>query len=351
MATTKIQLSSQTQVNADVDWNSFKITSLAPGTAGTDAVNKSQLDSVAAGLDPKASCRLGTAADLPANTPAGSGVGKTLTADANGALTIDGVAVANGDRILVKDYGGTASNVNNGIYDVTDLGSAGTPWILTRSTDADTDAEVTAGMFTFVTEGSTNADQGFVLVTNDPITVDTTALEFSQFTGVGSIPDASETVKGIIEIATQVETDAGTDDARAITPLKLENFSKWATKLDTTLTDGNIFVGNGSNVATGVTMSGDATIDNTGAVTLATDVLKEADIVTNEELTVTEGSPTPSNLANTPITGTVQVHLNGLLQRPGGSNDYTISGSTITFNFNLRNVGANVDTVTVHYFK
>lgn len=350
MATTKIQGSSQIQWNADIDVNAQKIVNMADGTAAQDAVTKSQLDSVSAGLDPKESCRLATAADLAANTPAGSGVGKTLTADANGALTVDGVAVANGDRILVKDYGGGASSVHNGIYTVTDLGSAGTPWILTRATDADTDAEVTAGMYTFIAEGSTNANQGFVLVTNDPITVDTTALQFSQFTGAGAIPDASETTKGIIELATQAETDAGTDDLRAITPLKLENFSKWATKLDTTLNDGNIFVGNGSNVATGVAMSGDATIDNTGAVTLATDVIKEGDIVTGEELTVTEGSPTPSNLASAPVAGTVRVYLNGIRQLEGGGNDYTISGQTITFTFNLRNVGGNVDVVQVDYF-
>ena len=58
---------------------------------------------------------------------------------------------------------------------------------MTRATDADADAEVTAGMFTFVEEGTTNADSGFVLSTNGSITVGTTAIAFTQFSGAGSI--------------------------------------------------------------------------------------------------------------------------------------------------------------------
>jgi hypothetical protein len=127
--------------------------------------------------DRKDSCRLASAAALAACTAAGSGVGKTLTADANGALSVDGVAVANGDRLLIKNQ---VAGDDNGIYTVTDLGSAGTPFILTRATDADTDAEVTAGLATTIDEGTANADTGWLLTTNNPITLDTTALVFTQ---------------------------------------------------------------------------------------------------------------------------------------------------------------------------
>lgn len=156
----------------------------ADPSADNQLARKSYVDAVASGLDVKKSVRLASTAALPANTAAGSGVGKTLTGDANGALSVDGVAVAANDRILVKDE---TPGSDNGIYTVTQVGDAGNPYILTRATDADTNTEMNAGMFVFVEEGSTNADSGWVLTTNNPITVDTTALSFSQFSGAGSI--------------------------------------------------------------------------------------------------------------------------------------------------------------------
>ena len=170
----------------DQSMGSNKLTNLTAGTASTDAVNKGQLDAVSAGLDPKASCRLATDAALSAYTASGSGVGKQLQADANGALTIDGQAVANGERVLVKDEG-AGTDIDNGIYTQTQLGDGSNPWILVRATDFDTDAQVTAGAFTFVTEGTANDNTGWVLATNDPIAIDTTALSFTQFSGAGTI--------------------------------------------------------------------------------------------------------------------------------------------------------------------
>lgn len=154
---------------------------IADGTAATHAVTKQQLDSIAAGYDPKQSVRVATTAALPANTRTGN----VLTASANGALPAqDGVSLALNDRLLVKDE---ATGANNGLFYVSDLGSAGTPWTLTRTTDADASSEVTGGLYVFVTEGTTNADSGWVLSTNDVITLNTTALTFVQFTGAGQI--------------------------------------------------------------------------------------------------------------------------------------------------------------------
>ncbi|KKN22050.1 hypothetical protein LCGC14_0919120 [marine sediment metagenome] len=143
-------------------------------------------------FDGKPSVRLATVTALPAYTAAGSGVGKTLTADFNGALSLDGETAALNDRVLVKNE--ATSHVDHGIYDVTDPGSVGSPWILTRSTDTDEDAEITANMYVFVSEG-TQADSGWILLTNDPIIVDTTALQFDQFSTPGfsgSIDDLSD---------------------------------------------------------------------------------------------------------------------------------------------------------------
>jgi len=155
----------------------------ADPTVALHAATKQYVDAVATGLDVKASVRVATAAALPACTPAGTGVGHTLTADAVGVLTVDGVATVLNDRILVKNQ---VAGDDNGIYKVTIEGTAGVAFVLTRATDADQDAEVTAGMFTFAEAGTANGGKGWVLTTNNPITVDTTALTFTQFSAAGT---------------------------------------------------------------------------------------------------------------------------------------------------------------------
>jgi hypothetical protein len=152
--------------------------------AGTDATNKAYVDARISGLDWKESVRLATAAVLPANTAAGSGVGKTLTANANGVLTVDGVATVLGDRLLIKDE---ATGANRGIYLVTTEGTAGVPFVLTRAVDFDSNTEVTPNAAVFVEEGTANADTGWVLTTDAPIVVDTTALTFAQFSSTTSV--------------------------------------------------------------------------------------------------------------------------------------------------------------------
>jgi hypothetical protein len=108
----------------------------------------------------------------------GTRVGSVLTETGNGSINpLDGVTLVVGDRVLVKNQ---ATGADNGIYDLTDAGSAGTPFVLTRSADADTSAEVKAGMWTLVNEGTVNADNGFELVTDNPITLNTTALTFAK---------------------------------------------------------------------------------------------------------------------------------------------------------------------------
>jgi hypothetical protein len=194
---------------ADQSMGGFKLTSLGTPTAAADASTKGYVDAVAAGLDVKASVRLATAAALPANTAAGSGAGKTLTGDANGALSVDGVAVAVGDRVLVKNE--TPAS-DNGIYVVTATGDGSNPYVLTRATDADDspDGEVTAGMFCIVLAGSTLAQTGWVLTTADPITVDTTLLTFSQFSSPATTSFAAPTTTVKSEATAAAEGVAAT---------------------------------------------------------------------------------------------------------------------------------------------
>jgi hypothetical protein len=156
---------------------------VATPSADNDAANKAYVDAARSGLDVKDSVRVATVGVLPTFTFATN----TITASANGALPqIDGVTLALNDRLLVKNE--TSTNAPyNGIYVVTDLGDAGSPFVLTRAADADSNLEVTAGLFTFVEEGTTNADSGWVLTTNNPITLNTTDLAFAQFSGAGQI--------------------------------------------------------------------------------------------------------------------------------------------------------------------
>lgn len=144
-----------------VSLNSQKITNLATPSADTDAATKGYVDATRSGLDVKQSVRAATTANI------------TLS----GEQTIDGVSVVSGDRVLVKNQ---STGANNGIY----VASASS-WA--RAGDFDTDSEVTGGAFTFVEEGTVNADSGWVLSTDGAITVGTTALTFAQFSGAGSI--------------------------------------------------------------------------------------------------------------------------------------------------------------------
>lgn len=152
-----------------VSLNSQKITNLADPTNDQDAATKIYVDAARSGLDVKQSVRVATTANIALS----------------GTQTIDDVSVIAGNRVLVKDQ---STTTQNGIYDV----AAGS-W--TRSTDADTDAEVTAGMFAFVAEGTLGADSGWVLTTNDTITLGTTSLSFAQFSGAGQVVAGSGLTK------------------------------------------------------------------------------------------------------------------------------------------------------------
>jgi len=154
------------------------------GRAGFTAdslVNKTYVDQVANGLDVKASVRVATTANLSATYNNSNG---TLTASSNGAISIDGVTLSVGDRVLVKDQ---TSQVQNGIYKVTTTGGASAAFVLTRTPDADEASEVTGGAFTFVEEGTANADNGYVATHNGTPTLGTTNITFDQFSGAGQI--------------------------------------------------------------------------------------------------------------------------------------------------------------------
>jgi len=158
---------------------------VATPTDPAHAATKGYVDSARSGLDVKASVKLATNAALPTFTH-DAGV---LTASANGALTIDGATLAEVDegiRILVKNETST-NQPYNGIYVLTQAGDVSNPYILTRADDADSNTEVTPGMFTFVEQGTAWADTGWVLSTDGAITLGTTNLSFVQFSAAGQV--------------------------------------------------------------------------------------------------------------------------------------------------------------------
>lgn len=147
---------------------------------GTQAIWQTP-DFLSSTFDFKPEARAATTAGLPAYTST-AGV---ITATSNAALPAqDGVTLAVGERLLVKNE--TSGNAKyNGIYVVTQVGDGSHPFILTRSADANASSEVTTSLMIAVSEGTANADTLWWLTTNNPITLDTTALTFAQFAAGG----------------------------------------------------------------------------------------------------------------------------------------------------------------------
>lgn len=293
----------------------FKVTGVADPTAAQDAATKNYVDSTVTtaqqGLVPKATCLYGTTANI---TLSG------LTTQAGGEWT---ATLAGTERIAVLNQT-TASQ--NGIY----TPSSGS-W--TRVTDFNSASNVLPNSYFWISLGATLADTAWVLTADAAIVVGTTSLTFVQFNGAGNVTAGNGISKTGNVIAAKLGNGLGFDGSNNIQAVAADstlNVSASGIKLSA-LTSAYILVGNSSNVATGVALSGDATISNTGALTLAATVLKTTNVVSNEVPSGTvNGSNTAFTLANTPTAGTVQLYLNGVRLQPGAGNDYTLSGLTIT---------------------
>lgn len=146
---------------ASVSMNSQNLTGLADPVNAQDAATKNYVDLTVQGLDPKQSVKAATVANI---------------ASLSGTMTIDGVALVAGDRVLVKDQTTTTAN---GIYVV-----AAGAW--SRSLDADSWAEL-PGAYVFAEAGTANADMGFVCTVEAGGTLGTTPITFQQFSGAGQI--------------------------------------------------------------------------------------------------------------------------------------------------------------------
>ena len=327
----------------------FKLTSLGTPVSAGDAANKSYVDAVAVGLrDFKDSVRVATTGNI------------TLS----GTQTIDGVSVVAANRVLVKDQS-TASQ--NGIY----IAAAGS-W--SRSEDADNTpdtGEVTSGMYVYVSEGSVNAQSAWVLATVDPIVLDTTSLNFVQFSGAGQLSAGA----GLVKIGNTIDVVAAAGGAITVNPdsiqvnvddstiaissnnLIVKDAGITESKLASSVAGAGLVGGAGTalsvNLGDGLEIVSDAVkvkLDGS-TLTLGANGLKLSDlsngyilvgngssVATARQLVTREmptgsvnGSNTAFVLAAAPVNNSEEVYLNGVLQDVGGSNDYTISGNTITF--------------------
>ena len=208
-----------------INVSSARITSLGTPTGGTDAATKNYVDAQLQGLDVKNSVRVATTAN-----------GTLATAFANGE-TVDGITLATNDRILLKDQ---STGSENGIYTVN---ASGAP---TRATDFDENSEVTGGTFFFVEEGTTNADNGFVMTNDGTVTVGTTALVFTQFSGAGKVIAGDAITKsgntlnvGVDNSSIEINSDALRVKASGITNAMLAGSIDLTAKVTGALPVGN----------------------------------------------------------------------------------------------------------------
>jgi hypothetical protein len=159
-AATTANINDLTAPTADYGFAGFKITGLADPVNAQDAATKSYVDSTAQGLDTKASCVVASTGNI---------------ATLSGLLTIDGITVAAGDRVLVKNQ---TAQANNGIYV-----ASTTAWA--RSSDMNDWLEFPSA-YTFIEQGATQADTGWVCTVNQGGTLGTTAVTWAQFSGAGT---------------------------------------------------------------------------------------------------------------------------------------------------------------------
>jgi hypothetical protein len=241
-------------------------------TNATDAATKGYVDGIKQGLSPKDAVRAAT-------TTAGT----LATSFANGSV-IDGVTLATNDRILIKDQ---ATQTENGIYTVN---ASGAP---TRAIDADTGAEMKQA-YVFVQEGTANADVGFVCNVNGTITLGSTNITFIQFSNV-TVPTATTSVQGKVQLATQAEAQAKTDTAKALTAASVADFARKFTGL----------IGDGTSTTIAVTHGLGSQFNNAQAFDASTGAEVECDI------TLSSSTQTTYGFATAPATNSIRVVITG----------------------------------------
>lgn len=351
---------SSAKSGANTDITSVTLTtgtiSTAPSSS-TDIVNKSYADSIASGVNFHAACNYATTASLSANTynNGSSGVGATLTAVAVGTLTIDSYTLVIGDvgkRLLIKNEVTTA---NNGVYTLTQAGTALLPYILTRATDYDTSGagtnEVDQGDMVLVLAGTTNANTSWVQQTPLPITIGTTFIVFLQFAAIQTYTPGTGLTLTTNQFSITSTGTAGTYGSSTQVPVFVTNAQGQVTSVTNTaigtlnqnttgsaatLTTGRTIAITGDLAYTSPSFDGSANV--TAAGTLAT-VNTNVGSFTNATLTVNgKGLITAASSGTAPVTS---------VGGTGTVNGITLTGTvTSSGNLTLGGTLANVSLAT-----
>ena len=174
-----IAASTTLDVNGTLDASGATSVLVPTPTLDGQAANKAYVDSVAAGLDPKASVRVASTVDVLTLGTGGAYSAGQFTWSA-GPTTIDSVTIANTNRILVKNQ---ATATQNGIY----VRTSSTVWDRADDQDGSPANEVSGGNFTFVEEGTNYADTGWVVTGNGTLTLDTDNIDWVQFSSAGTV--------------------------------------------------------------------------------------------------------------------------------------------------------------------
>ncbi len=299
LAEAVIQADGGQAFTADQSHGGFKITNLGTPSADTDGATKLYVDTAVSGIS-------GTGHTVRAAT--------TANITLSGTQTVDGVSLSVADRVLVKNQ---STGANNGIYAV-----ASGSW--TRVTDMDAWAEV-PGAFVTVEEGTVNADTLWLSTADLGGTLGSTSVTFTQ------LPSPTDLLAGAGMTRTGQTFNVIAGDSSVLVnadELHVQLAANGGLELNTGLqvnTDDSSIEKDGSGnlrvKAAGVT--------NT---MLATTYVQQANYIVRETPSGSvNGSNVTFTLANTPISGTEMVFLNGILQDPGAGDDYTISGGTITY--------------------
>jgi hypothetical protein len=294
-----------TPVNKAGDTMTSFLTLNADPTSPLHAATKQYVDNAVQGLDVKKSMRAATTVNL-----AGTYSNNVLTASANGALVVDGVTLNLNDRVLVKDQ---TDQTQNGLYSLTTLGTSTVPWALTRTYAADSSSELTPGTFTFIEEGTTWADTGWVLSTNGTITLGTTAITFVQFSSAG----VTQAGTGIVKTGTTLSLATSGVTAGTYPKVTVDTYGR--------VTGGSNLASSDVTTGLGFTPANKAGDTITGRLTISSGGLAVTGGTTTDTLSVTSTSTFTGTATHT---GSVALNGGGTSTTPATSDNSTNIATT-----------------------
>ena len=287
---------------------------------GVDVVNKNYVDSVAAGLNPKASSKVIYDGDITSisgytYSNGDSGVGATLTFTASGLTSIDSVSLSSGDRVIINS---STDQFVNGIYE---YGTTASFFTRTSDFDGSPAQEVDGGEFSFVTEGTLNADTGWVVSSpNSTATIGTTPIIWTQFSAAGVITAGD----GLVQVGTAFNVGAGTGITVSSSQVSIATTGVSATSYGAAGTVGTFTV----NAQGQLTAASDLTIDisssqvNDFTTASETAIFTTGNFVdgTTVDFTVTAGDSVTAEVTTGSLTAS---HLNNNSQ--GATAGYILS--------------------------